>query len=213
MSTLRAPLRKYLHRLLCNICWEHVCNSFSLWKTERLMTGELGYKRHAFQTMPSSMVKSFVSLNVSKNIQFMHHVNHKYSNQQLSMNIVMYELSNAKCLYLSKWCRTFGAIGILMHMHVGSKFAALIIVRRIWIIVGNWKVYLNWFCLYWIEPMCVRQGPAVMALCPGIESRALGPGCNVLIARPYPTWQTRSSNNVQLRLREIYGSLHQCNSL
>jgi hypothetical protein len=66
------------------------------------MTGELGYKRHAFQTMPSSMVKSFVSLNVSKNIQFMHHVNHKYSNQQLSMNIVMYELSNAKCLYLSK---------------------------------------------------------------------------------------------------------------
>jgi hypothetical protein len=96
MSTLRAPLRKYLHRLLCNICWEHVCNSFSMWKTERLMTRELGYKRHAFQTMPSSMVKSFVSLNASKNIQFMHHVNHKYSNQQLSMNIVMYELSNAK---------------------------------------------------------------------------------------------------------------------
>jgi hypothetical protein len=93
------------------------------------------------------------------------------------------------------WCNS-----ILLHVHVGSKFAALIIVRRIWIVVENWKVYLNWFCLYWIESMCVRWGPAVMAICPGIESRALRPGCNVLIARPYPMWQPRSSNNVQLRL-------------
>jgi hypothetical protein len=47
INRLTVSLRKYLHRLLCELCLEQVRNSFT-YKRERLMTQELSHKEHVF---------------------------------------------------------------------------------------------------------------------------------------------------------------------